>query len=328
MKVLDELYGAKVLSGEEVKAHLTAVGWETIINKVSETFIEEANKNVFSPPKVVISLPKYSNDFRMMPSYMFKYPEFCGTKIISTCTDNPAKHNLPLVMGTYLLNDAETQKPLMISDATVSTAFRTAAATAVAVRELSNKKAKTLGIIGCGQQAYYHIPAICAVRNIESIFVNDVNGDNTDKLVDYFKDGHVINAAGKHATLDLSDIIVTLTPTDKPHIFVKDIPTHKDILICAVGGDAERKIEFEPTILNVVDHFCDSLSQVAHTGLVHKALWGGIITEHHLRSLGDYMLDKIKLIDSKRVKMFLSTGVALQDLAMAILIYNVIKEKN
>lgn len=325
MKVLDEFYGAKVLSGKEITAYLTAIGWKTIIDKVAETFTEEAKKKVFSPPKVVISLPKYNNDFRMMPSYMFKYPEFCGTKIISACTDNPAKHNLPLAMGTYLLNDAETQKPLMMFDATIPTAFRTAAATAVAVRELASKNARTLGIIGCGQQADYHIPAICAVRNIEEIYVNDLNEDSMDKLVNRFGEEYIISKEKKDFILKTSDIIVTLTPTTEPHIFIKDLPDNKDMLLCAVGGDAERKIEFEPAILNVVDHFCDSRAQAAHTGLVHRAIWEEIIVEGYLRSLGDYMIGKAKLYDSKRIKMFLSTGVALQDLVVAILLYDLVK---
>ena len=72
----------------------------------------------------------------------------------------------------------------MIFNACATTAWRTAAASTVGARELSDKNAKTLGIIGCGQQAYYHIPAMWAIRNIENIFVHDVNEESMDKLVD------------------------------------------------------------------------------------------------------------------------------------------------
>jgi len=320
MKILDEIHGAIVLSEQEIESHFLAMGWNTVIDAVAETFTEEAHGRVISPPKTIMSFTECNNDYRMMPSYMEKYSEFCGTKVISACGNNPEKHGLPLAMGVYLLNDKETQKNLMIINAITTTAWRTAAASAVGVRELSDVNSKTLGLIGCGKQAYYHLKAIQAVRNIKKILIYDVNDESMDKFISNFK-SLKIKKATKKQIFDKSDIVVTMTPTKEPHMFVEDIPD-REMMICAVGGDSNIKLEFEPKVLNKVDHFCDSLEQVCHTGMVENALHENIITKNNLKSLGKLMIKEEKLDKSKKVKMFISTGVALQDLAMAILLYN------
>jgi len=325
MKILDEIHGSIVLSNEEIESELNNIGWTKVIDAISETFIEEAHGRVISPPKTIINFTECNNDFRMMPSYMEKYPDFCGTKIISACSDNPKKYGLPTAMGIYILNDKRTQKSLMIFDAAITTAWRTAAASAVGVRELSYPDSKVLGIIGCGRQAHYHIPAILSIRkDIDEILINDLNEDNMEKLMDAM-DKYNIKKASKVDILNTSDILVTMTPTTKAHILTKDVP-NRNMMICAIGGDSEIKMEFEPTILKKVNYFCDSLDQVSHTGTVYNALKESIITKKNLKPLGGLMIGKEKL-NKKKVKMFLSTGVALEDLAIAILLYNKVKNK-
>jgi len=323
MKILDEIHGAIVLSDKEIESHFIALGWSTVINAVAETFTEEAHGRVVSPPKTILSFEECNNDYRLMPSYMEKYPDYCGAKIISACGDNPGTYGLPLAMGVYLLNDRWTQKTLMITNAMATTAWRTAAASAVGVKELSNKNSEVLGLIGCGQQAIYHIRAINAIRKIKEILIYDIDDDNMDRLIMRFSTFNLIKAS-KEEIFDRSDIVVTMTPTKEPHMFVEDIPD-REMMICAIGGDSNIKLEFEPKVLNVVDHFCDSLEQVCHTGMVEQALCDYTIVEGDLKSLGKLMIGKEELDESKKVKMFLSTGVALEDLAMAILIYNRVK---
>lgn len=333
MKAINELNGAVTLSEKEISKILGEIGWPEVINVIGDTFVEEARGNTVSPAKTIFQIEKWNNDYRVMPSYMpMKHPDFVGTKIICACPDNPAKYNRDFIEGIYILNSAKMQQTLMICGATTITAWRTAAATAVAVRELAKKDAKTLGIIGCGLQAYYHIPAITAVRSIEKVYITSRTYESEAKLLNHFRPypwtAEAMVKSTKKEILEKCDIVITLTPTTEPFIFPQDIPydgESKKMLICAVGGDSETKLELHPEILTFVDHFCDSYEQVAHTGTVHRALMDGIINRVQLKSLGDYMTGKKNLDDSKNVKLFLSTGVALEDLAMAILIYRAVK---
>jgi len=308
-----------MLDNDKVKEVLEDVGWSKIIEVVAETFIEEAEGRTVSPAKMIMDIPEYENDYRVMPSCMLKYP-YCGTKIISANSGN-RKRGLPLAIGSYILNDVITQESLLCCRAEEITAYRTAAATAVAVDELSREDSKILGIIGVGKQAYYHIPAILSVRKgIEKIYVNDINERNIDWDV---LQNFPVKVYGTHKEILLkeSDIVVTLTPTREPHIFKEDIDFDREMMIAAVGGDSEHKIEIHEEVLPMVDHFSDSYLQVSHTGIVHRAIKDGLMKIGDLKSLGDYMIGKAGIYEGKKVKMYLSTGVALQDLAMSRLIY-------
>ena len=305
-----------MLNNGQIERVLHKIGWPAIVDAVEETFIEEAKGNTTSPAKIIMHLEGTLNDYRVMPSRMHKYP-YCGTKIIAACGDNP-KVGLPLARGVYILNENTHQETVMVCRAEVLTAYRTAAATAVAVKYLAKEDSAILGIIGCGVQAYSHIPAIEAVHNISEILVYDTDVDKQMVMVNTFKNAY---AEEKSGIFKYADIIVTLTPTREPHIFKKDIDLHREQLICAVGGDSDKKIEIHQEVLPFVDHFCDSYEQVSHTGIMHNAFRDGLATETDLKSLGSFIIGKSKVDDSKHVKMFLSTGVALEDLALARLVY-------
>ena len=324
MRVLDEIAGKPlILSEKDVDNTLQKIGWNGIIDAVAETFVEEAHGRVISPPKTIMSFSEFESDYRTMPARMEKYPKYVGRKDIGVSSNNPKK-GLPLVVGSYTLRNAETLQTLLFFDANVSTAYRTAAASAVGVKELSKFDAKTLGIIGCGQQAYYHIPAVKAIRDIEEIYVTDLDDSKTDKLIDSFD--FEIKKMSKRDMFNNLDVMLTMTTAKEPHMFPKDIPL-REMMIVSIGADSEIKSEFSPGTLSVVDHFCDSYDQVAHTGTFYQALKNGLISEKDLKSLGSYMVGESELNNSKPVKMFFSTGVALEDLAIAILLHKEFSNK-
>jgi alanine dehydrogenase len=294
---LKDLQSAYLLPEDDIELFIeNKIGWEGLIEAMKETFVEEAVGKTDTPPKTIIDIGLWRNDYRVMPAYMEKYPQYVGTKIISCCSACPEKFGIPLATGTYMLNDAETMRLLAIFPCNKTTAYRTAAATAVAVNVLSHKESKVLGIIGCGQQAYYHIPAITAVRNIETILLFDTNREQALRLSNSFKGD--TRPTSRRAVLSQSDILVTLTPTYRPHLFVKDLRQNPNVSFFAVGGDSDIKNEWHHSVLTQVDHYCDNIDQAMHTGLVSGALKSGKMEEMDLKSLGDLMvgnedLDKI-----------------------------------
>lgn len=316
---VNELNNAIILSEPEIRSVFLELGWKHVIDRVEETFIEEAKRQACSPAKTIIDIPEFENDFRVMPARMMKYPDFCGVKIISACTPCPKKFNLPLARGTYLLNDAETQNLLLIFDANLTTAIRTAAASAVAVRALSSPDSVYLGIIGCGQQAKFHVEAISAVRNIERVLLYDINEACTADLYHKLLPKIDVSCVDKEVLFRYCDIVVTLTPTREPHIFIEDIP-ERSMMMCAVGGDSEKKRELHYSLLDRTDNVCDSYDQVSHTGTIvdYKTKTGHDV---ELKSLGDILISRKYLDENKLIKLFLSTGVALQDLMMAIILW-------
>jgi alanine dehydrogenase len=319
MKTLPEIHDATVLSEKDIETILSKIGWTSLIDRIAEGFRRHAKGEIDCPPKTIMEIPTHQNDYRVMPAYSSKYPDFCGTKIIAACPCNPADHNLPLAMGIYILNNARTHEVLMISPANLLTAYRTAAASAVAVRELSKEDSQTLGVIGCGQQAVFHIPAISAVRDISEVLISDIDEQAVDLLCKDFECMPIEKALPKQI-FHRADIIATLTPTTKPHIFVSDFPD-RDVMICAVGGDSESKMEIDPSVMKIVDHFCDGYEQASHTGTILSAIKKGFIKKEDLKSLGSFMIGQSHFDEQKKVKAFFSTGCAWEDLLTAILLY-------
>jgi ornithine cyclodeaminase/alanine dehydrogenase len=78
-----------------------------------------------------------------------------GLKWLAGYSDNKSR-GLPFLSALIVLNDATTGLPIAIMDGSWITAYRTAAASAVAIRTLTRSDADTLSIIGCGAQALSH----------------------------------------------------------------------------------------------------------------------------------------------------------------------------
>lgn len=336
MKKLEELYGCLILSEQEIEKIFSSVGWDIIIKIIADTFRQEAMGTTISPPKVLINIKRANSDFRVMPAYMKTDPSFCSVKIVGCCPDNPVNTSLPAILGLYLLSDALTQKPLLIAGCSTITAWRTAAASACAVDTLAQKDARILGIIGCGKQAYYHIPAIASVRKINKIYVAGRSPKPVSNLLNHFRphpwNVNTMVRSTKQEIFRECDIIVTLTPSTEPFIYLSDILLpDKEMTIIAAGGDSPSKMELHPSILGYVDHFCDSYEQVRHIGVMESALKNKITLPFQLKSLGDLMIGNAGKNNTKKIKLFLSTGVALQDLAMGSLLYknkNILTPKN
>ena len=72
-----------------------------------------------------------------------------GCKVVSVYPDN-AKPNKPSVYGNYLLMSGETGETLALIDGTALTAWRTAAASALAARYLAREDAEHLVMVGAG----------------------------------------------------------------------------------------------------------------------------------------------------------------------------------
>ena len=315
----------KQISNEEVNRILSEIGWKALIDAIEYGFVADAKGEVEAPAKIYLNTPW--SDMRCMPAYMPTYdPDLCGVKIVCVAPDNPKK-GLPTTTGVYLLMDAHTEEVRSCMEAEEITAWRTAAATAVATRTLARKDTETLGIIGLGKQAKYHVEAILEVfdYNISEILIFDQSYDVQKRFIKNEFEDIPINAVLLKELLYSSDIITTLTPATKPFIKNEDVAwkTH----INAVGADSKDKIEFESEILLDSTIIVDNIEQCVHSGgEIYHGLEKGWITKDRLISLGNILLGRKE--GRKRdidITFFKSTGVAFQDLMTAIMVYKTVE---
>ena len=118
-----------------------------------------------------------------------------------------------------------------------------------------------------------------------------------------------------------SDIIVTCTPSKKPFLNKEDV--RPGTFIAAVGSDNEDKQELEPSLLAVSKLVTDLTDQCATIGELHHALEKGMIMRSHIHAeLGEIIAGKKNGRNSENeIIIFDSTGMALQDVAAASIVY-------
>jgi ornithine cyclodeaminase len=117
----------------------------------------------------------------IMPAWDAGQNGVLGVKIVNVFPGN-AGRSLPSVMGTYVLMNGDTGAPLAVMDGTRLTLWRTAAASALAARYLSARKAHTHLMVGAGALAPFFIRAMRTVRPIERSLIWNRNPANAQSL--------------------------------------------------------------------------------------------------------------------------------------------------
>jgi alanine dehydrogenase len=285
-----------------------------VVNVVEEALRTCGEGKGKMPSKVYLSLEH--GDFRAMPAAL---PGCAGVKWVNVHPQNPSR-GLPSVMAILIYSDPETGYPLAIMDATESTACRTGAASAVASKYLARRNSHTLGIIGAGYQAHTQILAHAEVFSPISIKVFDVSQAAVTRLVQSLPQFSIRSCPIEEALA--SDIVCTVTPSRSPIVKREWIApgTH----INAVGADAPGKEELEPAILKESLVVVDDVKQTSSSGEINVPVHTGVYSIDEIYgTLPDIVAGKKKgRMDSKSITVFDSTGIAIEDIAVAKLLYD------
>ncbi|HEU4409509.1 MAG TPA: ornithine cyclodeaminase family protein [Polyangiaceae bacterium] len=317
-----------ILSAAEVRGLLSM---REAVRAVELAFAEHAAGNVQMPPKVYLSLDEYGGDFRAMPSYIGPsadtgpdgvpregaWPAAAGVKWVNSHPGNPKRHGLPSVMGVYILSDPATALPLAVLDATVLTAARTGAAAAVASRHLAQASPTTLGFVGSGVQARFMLDAHRAVYG-DALEV--VASDLDPRAAEAF----AREVGGRAASTEEAsgcDIVCASTPGRAP--VVRRAWVRPGAHINAMGADAPGKQELDPQILADALVVIDEHHQALHSGELNVPVARGLYREEQIfGTLGEVVTGKKRPARGEdTLTVFDSTGLAVQDVALARVLY-------
>ena len=289
-----------------------------VLGAVERAFTAHGKGESQMPAKVYLELPQYNGDFRAMPAYM---SGSAGLKWVNSHAENPKRYNLPAVLAMYILSDPKTALPLAVMDATLITALRTGAAAGVASKFLARKDAKSIGFVGCGVQSHYALEAHRAALGKLEIVAADRNEDVAKAFA--------TEVGGKAASVEEAsacDIVVTTTPSHTP--VVKKAWVKAGAHINAMGADAAGKQELETELVKAASVYLDDVEQASHSGEVNVPISKGEYKESDIAgTLGEVMVEKCQGRKGDEITIFDSTGLALQDLAVAQMVYDSAKEK-
>jgi alanine dehydrogenase len=290
----------------------------TVFDAVERAFAEHARGRARMPSKVYLDLPEFSGDFRAMPSLMGSY---AGVKWVNAHPQNGARHGLPTVMGTYVLSDPNTGFPLAILDATVLTALRTGAAAGVATKHLANLPLTQVGFIGTGVQARYFRDALRVLGEFE-LLAADANAERAATFAQE-SGGRAVSIAEAAA----ASVVCIATPSRTPVIARAMVRpgTH----INAMGADGPGKQELEPQILLDARVVIDELEQSTHGGELNVPVEQGLYDPSQIAAtLGQVITgEQPGRTSAQQITVFDSTGLAIQDVAVAAALYELARER-
>lgn len=275
-------------------------------------------------PSGVLGLHVEGGGFHVKAAMLELSRLYFAAKINANFPSNPSTNGLPTIQGMLVLFDATNGRVLAVMDSMTITTLRTAAASAVATRYLARAGADRATFIGCGVQARAHVAAISAVRDLRLAMVLDIDEGKAERFANemsaiYPFEIRVVNDL-RQATLS-SDIIVTCTSSTSGFIGVDHISP--GTFIAAVGADNEHKQEIEPALIGASAVVVDDLDQCVTIGDLHHAIDAGVLTRADVRAtLAEVVAGTNPgRLSDEEIIVFDSTGVAIEDVAAAVIAY-------
>jgi ornithine cyclodeaminase/alanine dehydrogenase-like protein (mu-crystallin family) len=294
---------AVVLDGPAVEA---AVSPERAVEAVRDAFVAHARGEWSMPPKVyVTNYP--AGDFRAMPALGGGYALL---KWITSFPGNPA-HGLPTVTGLVLVSDASNGQLCAVLDAASVTALRTGAAAVLAAEVLGRANASSASVIGVGVNGRAAARTFLARGRAVSLW--DADQDRAARVA-----GEL--GATAAATLEealAADLVVTVTPGHK--VLFTDGTLRPGQHVSLMGADGPGKAEATNGEIVRSRLFCDDWEQASHGGELAHAVEAGVVDADGVTAIGDVLAGTATgRASADEITLFDSTGLAIQDLAIAL----------
>jgi ornithine cyclodeaminase/alanine dehydrogenase-like protein (mu-crystallin family) len=250
-------------------------------------------------------------------------PALAVIKVNGNFPNNGVQHDLPTIQGFVALLDAERGCVLALMDSIEITARRTAAATALAAKYVARPESRTLAMVGCGVQARYHVEALLDVMPIEAVVYCDPRDEAARNFAARLEEigldaRRVVDAK---TAAQSADIVVTVSTSTSPLLGSADI--EPGTFVAGVGADNPAKHELAVDLMAASRVIVDSVAQASIMGDLHHAIAVDAM------KVADVHAELAELVAGRAAGrtsgderwVFDSTGLSIQDLAAAEMIY-------
>jgi alanine dehydrogenase len=290
-------------AGRHVEA---AVSPESALSAVRAAFVAYARGEWTMPPKVYV--PAYpAGDFRAMPALGGGHALL---KWVTSFPGNPER-GLPTVTGVVLLSDASNGTLRAALDAGAVTALRTGAAAVLAAEALGRRSATQAAVVGAGVNGRATARTFAA-SGYETLLW-DVDGERARSTAEEVG-GRM--ASSQEEALG-ADLVATVTPGHELVYGPGALRAGQHVSLMGADGPGKAEIAVDELVRARV--FADDWEQASHNGELVHAVDAGVLSRGDVTELGAVLAgDAEGRRDDDEITVFDSTGLAIQDLAIAL----------
>ncbi len=302
-----------VFTARDVYAALDPSG---AVEAVREAFVEHARGAWTMPSKVYLDAPP-NGDFRAMPA---SGGGWAVLKWVNSYPRNPARA-LPTVSGVVLLSETDAGQLQAVLDAGAVTALRTGAAAVLAAETLARPTLAPAAVVGVGVNG--RAVARTFLAREREVQLWDAEPVQASLVGEELGEGATV--AADLADALAADIVVTVTPGRE--VLFHDGSLHAGQHVSLMGADGPGKAEIAVEELVRAHVVCDEWEQASHNGDISHALEARKLRREQVAELGKILLgEQIGRRDEHEITVFDSTGLAVQDLAVAVAVFTRYRE--
>ena len=230
-----------------------------------------------------------------------------------------------------MLFDPESGELLSIMQSDKLGQLRTGAASGVATKYLAREDATTLGIYGAGWQAESQLEAIAAVRKLDRIVVHSRTEESRKAFAEKMGERLGLEIETTHAPEEpaAQDIVVTVTSSVEPILQGEWLKPGAHVN--AAGSNFLFKTEIDRDVVKRASLVTmDSREELGlEAGNLLQAVETGAVLPEAIRELGQVIAGQLEARRSPEdITLFVSQGLALEDLGAARLVYDRARERN
>lgn len=280
--------------------------FDELLPVIEKALIDFSAGRAVQPLRSIVPMRQPGSFFGLMPAL---YEDVFGAKLVTVFPGNAAL-GLHTHWAAIHLFSAETGETLAIVDGRLVTAWRTAAVSAIATRELARPDAAVLAILGSGVQARTHFEALIRQRNFEEVRVWSRTPEHARRFA-----GEIgATAMAAEEAVRGADVIVTVTAASEPVVQAEWVKA--GAYVNAVGAVGPRARELDSELMRraivVVESYESARVESA------EILQSGVPV---YAELGELLAGGVTRPEPGTTVVFKSLGIGVEDIAAARLIY-------
>ncbi len=308
------------LTEDDVRKVLTM---EVAVEAVEEAFRQFADGQAVNHPRARVGADGGALHFMAAAS--------TGLGVMGTKTYGAVRGGGPDIRFYVQLISTTTGEVLAIIEASALGQVRTGAASGVATKYMAREDASTVGVIGSGYQAVTQLEAVSRVRDITSAKVFSRTAARREEFGEAMTSKlgiEVTPVDSGDACVEGADVVITITNSSRPVLLGEWLSPGAHINAAGSNHWMRRELDDQAIFRSDIIATDDVDQAKIECGELVHAIERGVKRWQQVRHLADMVSGTIPGRESdEQITLFESQGIALEDIAAGLRVYELAKEQ-